>query len=299
MLKVGLTGGIGAGKSTVAGVLGGLGAAVIDADAIAREVVEPGTDGLRALVEEFGAEILAPDSSLDRPALARVAFADEDSRLRLNAILHPRIGARTQEYVEAAGETIVVQDIPLLVEGGMAPLFHLVIVVDADVGTRVARLVGGRGLDEADARARINAQAATDQRRAAADVWMDNSGAPGALDAEIEQLWTERLVPFRRNLTEGAAAIPNADACVAANADGAAEQARRLAERIRAALGADAHAVEPEPAGNESTVTVRLAEHVGGASVAQRLVRAGLVPSGGNGYVSADPGAPARVAVRP
>ncbi|MGH3440295.1 MAG: dephospho-CoA kinase [Sciscionella sp.] len=199
MLRVGLTGGIGSGKSTVAGRLAEHGAVVIDADAIAREIVEPGTEGLSALVAEFGTGVLA-DGSLDRPGLARLAFADEQSRQRLNAITHPRIGARTAELMaRAAPEAIVVHDIPLLVEGGLTAIYHLVAVVDAPVASRVSRL-GRRGLDEADARARIGAQATEAQRREAADVWLDNAETPDVLLAEVDKLWSDRLVPFEAHL---------------------------------------------------------------------------------------------------
>ncbi|QDQ93298.1 dephospho-CoA kinase [Rhodococcus sp. WB9] len=201
MLRIGLTGGIGAGKSTVSKVLAELGAVIIDADLIAREVVEPGTPGLAALVDRFGEEILTEDGALDRPALAARAFADDESRLALNAIVHPLVGARTTETIEAAPkDAILVQDIPLLVEGGMGAAFHLVVVVFVDAEERVRRLVGSRGMPENDARARIAAQADDDQRRAAADVWLDNSGAPGALEPEIRALWSERLVPFESNI---------------------------------------------------------------------------------------------------
>ncbi|MFC9554102.1 dephospho-CoA kinase [Rhodococcus sp. NPDC056960] len=201
MLRIGLTGGIGAGKSTVSKVLAELGAVIVDADLIAREVVEPGTPGLAALVERFGQEILTADGTLDRPALAARAFADDESRLALNSIVHPLVGARTAEMIESAPkDAILVQDIPLLVEGGMGAAFHLVAVVFVDAEERVQRLVGSRGMPESDARARIAAQADDDQRRAAADVWLDNSGAPGALEPEIRALWSDRLVPFESNL---------------------------------------------------------------------------------------------------
>src|SRR3954470_23041384 len=171
MLRVGLTGGIGSGKSTVAGRLAEHGAVVIDSDKLAREVVEPGTPGLAELVEAFGDGILAGDGTLDRAELARRAFADDASRARLNGITHPKIGARTAELMAAAPEdAVVVHDVPLLVENGLGPNYHLVIVVDAPGQTRVHRLVEARGMSEVDVRARIEAQAGEDARRAAADV---------------------------------------------------------------------------------------------------------------------------------
>ncbi|SFQ56179.1 dephospho-CoA kinase [Amycolatopsis rubida] len=201
MLRVGLTGGIGAGKSTVANRLAEHGAVVIDSDRIAREVVEPGTPGLAALAEAFGEEILAEDGSLDRPALAARAFADDESRNRLNSIVHPLVGQRTGELMAgAADDAIVVHDVPLLVENDLAPAYHLVLVVDAPVEVRVRRLVEVRGMPEADARARIRAQAAEEQRRAVADVWLDNGGTPDVVLAEVDALWADRLIPFEANL---------------------------------------------------------------------------------------------------
>lgn len=201
MLRVGLTGGIGAGKSTVAARLAEHGAVLIDADAIAREVVEPGTAGLAALTEAFGEGILTPQGALDRAALAAKAFGDEEERRKLNGIMHPRIGARTAELVAgAAPDAIVVHDIPLLVEGGLAASYHLVIVVDAPVATRVRRLSESRGMSEEDARARIGAQADEAARRDAADVWLDNSGFPDVILAEVDRLWADRMVPFEANI---------------------------------------------------------------------------------------------------
>ncbi|WP_141996375.1 dephospho-CoA kinase [Amycolatopsis cihanbeyliensis] len=201
MLRVGLTGGIGAGKSTVAHRLAEHGAVLIDADALARQVVEPGTDGLAEVVEAFGAEVLAEDGSLDRQALAARAFADEESRRRLNGIVHPRVGARAAEMMErAAPDAVLVHDIPLLVENGLAAHYHLVIVVDAEEDVRVRRLAESRGMSEQDARARIAAQAEERQRRAAADVWLDNGGAPDIVLSAVDALWADRLVPFEANL---------------------------------------------------------------------------------------------------
>ena len=177
------------------------GAYIIDADVIAREVVAPGTDGLAQLVAAFGDDILAADGSLDRAALAAKAFVDDEQRKKLNAITHPLVGARAFELLEAApDDAVVVQDIPLLVENGSAPFFHLVVIVHADEEDRVARLTGQRGMPEADARARIKAQASEADRRAVADVWLDNSGAPDDLAALAHHLWDERLVPYERNV---------------------------------------------------------------------------------------------------
>lgn len=299
MLRVGLTGGIGAGKSTVARRLAGLGAVLVDSDVVAREVVEPGSDGLAAVVAEFGDGVLAADGSLDRPALAAVAFADEGSRGRLNAVLHPRIGARTAELVSAAPrDAVVVQDVPLLVEGGMAPYFALVLVVGVDEAERVHRLVSQRGMTEADARSRVRAQASDEQRRAAADVWLDNSGAPGALDPAVDALWRDRLVPFESGLrTSTAPELPTAPV----PADPAwSEQAARLVARVRAVAGPrarDVAHVGPTAAGTAAPDVLELAVTVGApgevGAVLAGVGTAGFVVTGAAAAVSADPGRPA------
>jgi dephospho-CoA kinase len=201
MLRVGLTGGIGSGKSTVARRLVERGAVLVDSDVLAREVVAPGTDGLAEVVAAFGDTVLTAGGELDRPALASVVFGDPAAREQLNGIVHPRVRRRSDELIAAAAtDAVVVQDVPLLVEGAMAPLFPLVMVVHADAEERVRRLVGQRGMSEADARARIAAQVDDAARRAAADVWLDNSGAPDALLTTVDALWVERLVPFEENL---------------------------------------------------------------------------------------------------
>jgi dephospho-CoA kinase len=149
----------------------------------------------------FGPEILAPDGSLDRAKLASVVFADPAQRGRLDGIVHPLIGARTAELLAAAADdAIVVHDVPLLVEKNYAPAYHLVVIVSADVSERVHRLATSRGMPEADARARIAAQATDAQRRAVADVWLDNSGAPDHVLAHADALWADRLVPYEANL---------------------------------------------------------------------------------------------------
>lgn len=201
MLRVGLTGGIGSGKSTVAARLARHGATLIDSDRVAREVVAVGTEGLAAVVEAFGDGVLAEDGSLDRAALAAIVFRDDAQRARLNAIVHPLIGARTaRTLAEAAEDAIVVHDVPLLVENRLAPVYHLVIVVDTPVEERVRRLVESRGMAEADVRARIATQASDEARRAAADVWLDNSGLRDRVLAAVDELWSERLVPFEENV---------------------------------------------------------------------------------------------------
>jgi dephospho-CoA kinase len=195
VLRIGLTGGIGSGKSTVSRLLEQRGAVIVDADAIAREVVAPGTPGLAAVTEAFGDGVVAPDGSLDRPALAAVVFADPEARKRLDAIVHPLVRARATEVAAAApADAVVVNDVPLLVETGQAGSYDLVLVVEADPATRVARLVQ-RGLTAEDARARMAAQATDEQRRAVADVVLDNSGTPEELEAQVDRFWADRVAP--------------------------------------------------------------------------------------------------------
>jgi dephospho-CoA kinase len=192
-VRVGLTGGVGSGKSTVARLLADHGAVVIDADALAREVVEPGTPGFDAVVAEFGDDVVGPDGRLDRPALAAIVFNDEARRTALNGIVHPLVGQRTAELMAEAGEdAIVVFDIPLLVESNMAAGFDIVLVVEAPVDTRLARLAE-RGMAEADARDRMAVQASDEQRRAVAGELIGNDGSLEALSAQVDAVW-ERLV---------------------------------------------------------------------------------------------------------
>ncbi|MEU0769253.1 dephospho-CoA kinase [Streptomyces albogriseolus] len=192
MLTVGLTGGIGAGKSEVSRLLVRHGAVLIDADRIAREVVEPGTPGLAAVVEAFGEEILAEDGSLDRPRLGALVFSDPEKLATLNSIVHPLVGARSRELEEAAPEdAVVVHDVPLLTENGLAPLYDVVIVVDASPGTQLDRLVRLRGMSEEDARARMAAQATREQRRAVADIVVDNDVPLDALERRVEEVWAD------------------------------------------------------------------------------------------------------------
>ncbi|MFJ8161471.1 dephospho-CoA kinase [Streptomyces sp. NPDC096136] len=192
MLKVGLTGGIGAGKSEVSRLLAGYGAVVVDADRIAREVVEPGTPGLAAVVEAFGACVLTADGTLDRPKLGAIVFADQEKLRTLNAIVHPLVGARSAELERAAGPgAIVVHDVPLLTENGLAPLYDLVVVVDAAPGTQLARLTALRGMTEEEARARMAAQATREQRLGVATLVIDNDGPLEALEPQVRRVWEQ------------------------------------------------------------------------------------------------------------
>jgi dephospho-CoA kinase len=204
MLRVGLTGGIGSGKSTVSAQLASLGAVVVDADAVAREVVEPGTPALAAIADRFGPEVLMDEGRLDRPGLGRIVFGDPAALRDLETITHPAIWARTADLVAAAPpDAVVVHDMPLIVEKGMAADYHLVIVVGAGEEIRLRRLVELRGMPEADARARIAAQADDEARRAAADVWLDNEASTAALRASVLRLWHERIEPFELGVRHG------------------------------------------------------------------------------------------------
>lgn len=188
-MRVALTGGVGSGKSTVAAMLAALGATVVDADAIAREVVERGTPGFDSVVAAFGDGVVAGDGELDRPRLAELVFNDAAARDRLNAIVHPLVGARFAEITAAADpDAVVVYDVPLLVEGNLAGGFDAVIVVETPEQLRLERLAA-RGMPEADARARMAAQATDDQRRAVAHELIVNDGSREALRADVEQVW--------------------------------------------------------------------------------------------------------------
>ncbi|MFI6905592.1 dephospho-CoA kinase [Nonomuraea sp. NPDC050394] len=192
MLKVGLTGGIGSGKSEVSRRLAAKGAVVIDADKIAREVVEPGTVGLARVVAAFGREILRPDGTLDREKLGSIVFSDADQLATLNAIVHPLVGERVATLQnEAAADAIVVYDVPLLAENKLAPLYDVVIVVDAADDTRIRRLADHRGMPEADAKARIAAQASREARLAIADLVVPNEGSLEDLGGRVEEAWAE------------------------------------------------------------------------------------------------------------
>ena len=190
MARIGLTGGIGSGKSTVAALLAKRGAVVIDADGIARDLVEPGGPALDALVAEFGSRILREDGSLSRGELAALAFSDASATQRLNAIMHPLIRAESARQLAAGSDApVVVYDMPLLLETGQQDLVDVVVVVDVPEDLQVARATGQRGLDEADVRRRMAVQVARPERLAAADVVIDNSGTHEATEAQVDALW--------------------------------------------------------------------------------------------------------------
>jgi dephospho-CoA kinase len=196
MLMVGLTGGIGAGKSAVAARLAALGAIVVDADVLAREAVAPGSEGLAEVVAAFGPGVLDRSGALDRAALGRRVFDDDAARRRLEAIVHPRVRAGTAELIaQAPPGSIVVNDVPLLVEAGLAAAFDVVLVVVADPRVRTERLMRHRGMTAAEAAARMAAQASDDERRAVADVVIVNDGTPAELMSQVDRVWHEFLVP--------------------------------------------------------------------------------------------------------
>lgn len=194
MLRVGLTGGIGSGKSEVSRRLAAHGAVVIDADVVAREVVEPGTPGLAEIVDAFGPEVLQPDGGLDREALAQRVFADAGLRAKLNAIVHPRVGERMAALERAAredGNPVVVFDVPLIAENRLAAGFDVVVVVDLPPDAQRERLVRLRGMTMQQAEARIAAQASRAERLAIADIVIDNSEPLAGLDRKVDSLWAE------------------------------------------------------------------------------------------------------------
>jgi dephospho-CoA kinase len=282
VLRIGLTGGIGAGKSAVARLLTERGAVLIDSDAIAREVVAPGTPGLAAITAEFGERVLLPSGELDRPGLGAIVFGDPERLAALNAIVHPLVGARSAELADAAPpDAVLVHDIPLLVENGLAPAFHLVVVVDAAEEVRIARLTGSRGMAAADARARIAAQATPSRRAAVADVLIRNEGDLSGLGEVVAGLWRDRLAPYAGNLAAGRPAEGS-------RPPEEGEYAREEA-RLRARLGALGAVIER--ADNP--------RNLGFAVTAERPAEA-VEALGGSGWVgwerwlarSADPGRP-------
>jgi dephospho-CoA kinase len=321
VLRIGLSGGIGAGKSTVSSTFNDLGGIVVDGDVISREVVEPGTDGLAKLVEAFGEQILSDDGSLNRPALAAIAFSDEEKRQTLNGIVHPLVGKRRAELIAEAGDdAVIVEDIPLLVESGMAPMFPLVIIVNADADLRVQRLIEHRGFSEEDARARIAAQATEEQRRAVADVWLDNSRGADELVEQARALWHQRIAPFEHNLDAGEPARAKP---VLVSYDATwPDQARRIAARLSTACGHRAQrvdhigstAVPGLDAKNVIDVQVTVASLDDADALSEALKGAGYVqlpitadePKPGSDaslwqkriHASADPGRPTNVHIR-
>lgn len=229
----------------VAARLRELGAVLVDADAIARDVVEPGTPGLAAVVRAFGPEILDAGGRLDRPRLGAVVFGDPAAREELNGIVHPLVREQAAAVIAAApGDAVVVQDIPLLVETGQESSFHLVVVVDAPETTRVQRMIEHRGMTEDQARSRMAAQAPRDVRLAAADVVLDNAGTPAELRDAVDRLWEERLRPFAQNIEQARVADRSGGPVLAAHDAGWRRQAARLSARLKLAAPDDILAVD-------------------------------------------------------
>ena len=334
MLSVGLTGGIAAGKSTVAGHLARLGATVVDADELARDVVAPGSEGLAEIVREFGDDVLGADGALDRAALGAIVFQDPAKRRALELITHPRIHEehlrREAAAVAADPAAVVVHDVPLIVENDIAHRYHLVLVVDAPAGTRVERMVRDRGMTEDAARARISAQATREERLAVADEWLENSGTENDLLAQVERIWRDRILLLEQNLRAGHAApsrgaeltdpaetVPDGRRRDAAWAD----QGARLVRRVAHVLGAAGIAADVSHVGSTAVRDLAARDVVDlqvgvGALDADALVPAlrgaGFVADGPAdpapveppvdeypaALLSADPGRPAEVRVR-
>lgn len=245
MLKIGLTGGIASGKSVVASRLAELGAVLVDADTLARDVVEPGTPGLARVVEAFGTDMLDAGGRLDRARLGSVVFGNPSQLAVLNGIVHPLVREAANGLIaQAPVGAIVVQDIPLLVESGQVGKFHLVLVVDAPDDVRIARMLDHRGMTREEALSRIAAQATRADRLAAADVVLENSGSVDALLAHVDRLWTERLVPFADNVRRGVRAPRTGSAVLSPPQADWAAQAARLGARILAAAPDDILSVD-------------------------------------------------------
>ncbi|NUO89484.1 MAG: dephospho-CoA kinase [Dermatophilaceae bacterium] len=255
MLRVGVTGGIGSGKSTVSRRLAELGAHLVDADAVAREVVEPGQPTLDAIRARFGDIVIRADGSLDRAGLAAVVFADPGELAALDAITGPAIVARVAQLRAAApADAVSVYDMPLLVERGLWVHEHLSVVVETDEDTRVRRLVEQRGLDEADARRRIAAQATDAQRRAVADVVLANDGTPEQLAYAVDALWEQRLAPYASNLANGTRSRrpERAADCVVEPRPDWEARAERVVARLAAALARTGIVTEVSHVGSTS-----------------------------------------------
>ncbi|MBM9466796.1 dephospho-CoA kinase [Nakamurella leprariae] len=300
MITAAVTGGIGSGKSTVSRRLAELGAVVSDSDQLARQVVAPGTPGLAAVAERFGAGVLTADGALDRAALAAIVFGDPAARRDLEAITHPLVRRAFRAVRDgAAPGAVVVNDIPILTALAVAASFHLVIGVTVDDDRRVARLID-RGMTEADARARIAAQIGDAQRRPLCDVWLDNNGVLDALVRQVDRVWSERLVPFAAAVGDDAAA-PRSPAPVAT--DLSPDDRARVQARLALAVGTDV--VDDErgrfraeiPAGrtDEAIAALHRAGWLPVPSVPS------LQPHDGPGdpvLRSADPGAPTEIVLR-
>jgi len=284
VLTVGLTGGIGSGKSTVSRYLVEQGAVLIDSDVLSREVVAVGTSGLRDIVETFGSAILAADGGLDRAKLAQRVFGDDAARRRLEQIIHPRVRARAVEInQQAADDAIVVQDVPLLTEVGLAPTFDLVIVIEASHEIRRDRLAA-RGMTPEAADARINAQATDEQRRRVADVLIDNSGSLDATAAAVENVWLDRLIPFEDHKRHHRVARYDGPVRIVEHDPDWSPRYERLAARLSHLLGDDAERIDHIgstsvpglPAKNIIDVQISVTDLAVADRFADRLIDAGF-----------------------
>ena len=303
VLRVGVTGGIGSGKSSVAARLRALGAHVVDADAVAREVVEPGTRALEMIRDRFGDSVIRVDGGLDRAELAAIVFADREALDGLEEITTPAIGARVKTLRrQAPAGGVSVFDMPLLVERGLWVHEHLNLVVDLDADTRVRRLVEHRGLGEADARARIATQATDDERRAVADVLLDNRGTPEQLERRVDALWRERIEPYAANLSDGTRTRrPGLGAVVDPRADWGL-RGERVVAKIGAALARSGVATEVSHIGSTAVpgliakdvidvqVGVRHLAHADRADVRTAMRDAGYLLSESNSGDTPKPG---------
>jgi dephospho-CoA kinase len=325
VLKIGLTGGIASGKSVAASRLKERGAVLVDADALAREVVEPGTEGLQRIVAEFGAGVLDRNGRLERPKLGALVFGNPERLAVLNGIVHPLVRSRAAAIVAAAeAGSVVVQDIPLLVETGQGSDFHLVVVVDAPEDIRLQRMMENRGMTEEAARARMAAQATREDRLAAADVVLRNDGSMQDLLDQVDRLWDQRLVPFARNLAAGARAKRNGGPVLEPHREDWAKQAARISARLMAAapgllLAVDhvgSTSVPGLPAKDVIDLQVAVSSLDDADSAAPLLAAAGfpLIPGAGfdtpkpgepdpchwkkRFHASADPGRPVNIHVR-
>ncbi|GAB3525153.1 dephospho-CoA kinase [Arthrobacter monumenti] len=290
MLSIGLTGGIASGKSAIARRLAELGAVLIDADVLAREVVEPGASGLEQVVEAFGREVLDGKGALDRAALGGIVFDDKAALEKLNAIIHPQVrSAASRRVAAAAADAIIVQDIPLLVETAQQSHFHLVIVVEASESIRVKRMVSDRNMTESQARSRIRAQATDQQRREAADVVIDNSGDLTNSLATVDEVWQQRLVPFEANLRSRSPSARRGPAVLSEYDPSWPDAARRIGARLRRAGGEAVLSVEhigstaiaAMPAKDVLDLQVTVADLADADSFADAFADAGFPAAGG------------------
>lgn len=302
MLSLGLTGGIAAGKSLLAARFRELGAVLIDADQLAREVVAPGTAGLAAVVDHFGSEILLPDGSLNRAALGARVFSDKTELAALNAITHPLVRAAANALKADAGPgAIVAQDIPLLVESGQGPNYHLVVVAQAPRELRLERMIRDRGMSREDALARMAAQATDEDRAAVADIVLVNDGTREEAVAALDSLWYGRLLPFAENLTVGRAHNSSADGLLGTpRLDAEPASNARMLARLQHAVGEQASisALQPDGAGPSFGVVPldgNVPELILGALAGAGFFPVSNTSSGATVLASADPGQNARI----